>query len=570
MGMIYRYLKPWLGRVTVGLVIKFVGTIMDLCLPWILAKLIDEVVPLKDLKLILFWGIMMIVCSIVAVVTNIVANRMASLVARNATERIRHDLFTSISYLSSSQVDRFTIPSLVSRLTSDTYNVHQMVGMMQRLGVRAPILLIGGVLVTVTLEPVLAMIMIAMLPIIGAVLVFVSKKGIPLYTAQQRAVDNLVRIVRENFTGIRVIKALSKTEYEKDRLSQVNASVVKAEKRAGYVMSLTNPTVSLFLNVGMTLVILLGAFRVNNGLTKAGTIIAFTSYFTIILNAMLMVNRMFTAYSKGVASANRIEEVLVCEPELEILELPGSQTEARIEFRHVSFSYDGGDNGIKDISFALKQGEVLGIIGQTGCGKSTLVNLLLRFYDPDEGQIYLDGVDIRSIPKEILHTRFGVVFQNDFLMADTIRENIDFGRGLDDAQIELAVQDAQAAEFVAANQDGMNAQLAAKGANFSGGQKQRMLIARALAARPDVLILDDSSSALDYKTDAKLRQAIGRDYAGVTSIVVAQRVSSIAGADHILVLDKGRMLGYGTHEELLENCESYASISRSQMGEVRE
>ncbi len=568
--MIYRYLKPWLGRVTVGLVIKFVGTIMDLCLPWILAKLIDEVVPLKDLKLILFWGIMMIVCSIVAVVTNIVANRMASLVARNATERIRHDLFTSISYLSSSQVDRFTIPSLVSRLTSDTYNVHQMVGMMQRLGVRAPILLIGGVLVTVTLEPVLAMIMIAMLPIIGAVLVFVSKKGIPLYTAQQRAVDNLVRIVRENFTGIRVIKALSKTEYEKDRLSQVNASVVKAEKRAGYVMSLTNPTVSLFLNVGMTLVILLGAFRVNNGLTKAGTIIAFTSYFTIILNAMLMVNRMFTAYSKGVASANRIEEVLVCEPELEILELPGSQTEARIEFRHVSFSYDGGDNGIKDISFALKQGEVLGIIGQTGCGKSTLVNLLLRFYDPDEGQIYLDGVDIRSIPKEILHTRFGVVFQNDFLMADTIRENIDFGRGLDDAQIELAVQDAQAAEFVAANQDGMNAQLAAKGANFSGGQKQRMLIARALAARPDVLILDDSSSALDYKTDAKLRQAIGRDYAGVTSIVVAQRVSSIAGADHILVLDKGRMLGYGTHEELLENCESYASISRSQMGEVRE
>ncbi len=570
MGMIYRYLKPWLGRVTVGLVIKFVGTIMDLCLPWILAKLIDEVVPLKDLKLILFWGIMMIVCSIVAVVTNIVANRMASLVARNATERIRHDLFTSISYLSSSQVDRFTIPSLVSRLTSDTYNVHQMVGMMQRLGVRAPILLIGGVLVTVTLEPVLAMIMIAMLPIIGAVLVFVSKKGIPLYTAQQRAVDNLVRIVRENFTGIRVIKALSKTEYEKDRLSQVNASVVKAEKRAGYVMSLTNPTVSLFLNVGMTLVILLGAFRVNNGLTKAGTIIAFTSYFTIILNAMLMVNRMFTAYSKGVASANRIEEVLVCEPELEILELPGSQTEARIEFRHVSFSYDGGDNGIKDISFALKQGEVLGIIGQTGCGKSTLVNLLLRFYDPDEGQIYLDGVDIRSIPKEILHTRFGVVFQNDFLMADTIRENIDFGRGLDDAHIELAVQDAQAAEFVAANQDGMNAQLAAKGANFSGGQKQRMLIARALAARPDVLILDDSSSALDYKTDAKLRQAIGRDYAGVTSIVVAQRVSSIAGADHILVLDKGRMLGYGTHEELLENCESYASISRSQMGEVRE
>lgn len=567
--MLYGYLKPYLGRMSLGLAIKFVGTIMDLLLPWILAKLIDDVVPQENLRLIIFWGVIMVICSVLAVVTNILANRMASLVARNSTEQIRHDLFTRISFLSSRQVDYFTIPSLVSRLTSDTYNVHQMTGMMQRLGVRAPILLIGGIAMTLTLEPTLAMIMVAMLPIIGALLVFVSKKGIPLYTAQQRAVDKLVKIVRENFTGIRVIKALSMTEYERSRLSDVNAKVVKAEKRAGYVMSLTNPTVSLFLNVGMTLVILLGAYRVNSGLTQPGTIIAFSSYFTIILNAMLMVNRMFTSYSKGVASAGRIAEVLDCRPELEVRALPPAETAARVEFRNVSFSYTGGENAVEDISFSLQPGQMLGIIGPTGCGKTTLVSLLLRFYDPDQGQILLNGQDLRAIPQEVLHTYFGVAFQNDFLMAGTIRENIDFGRSLTDAQIDTAVQTAQAAEFIEASADGLQSHLASRGSNFSGGQKQRMLIARALAARPEILILDDSSSALDYKTDASLRQALGREYGGLTSIIIAQRISSIAGADHILVLDQGRVLGYGSHAELLQTCPGYREIYESQMGEVR-
>ena len=566
MKRIFPYLRPYLPRISLGLAIKFTGTIMDLLLPWILSYMIDDVVPLKEVPRIVFWGGAMVACAAVALITNIVANRMASWVAQHTTEALRHDLFSKISHLSCGQIDSFSIPSLESRLTSDTYNVHQMIGMMQRLGVRAPILLIGGIFITLMLEPVLALILIAVLPLIALVIYGVSKKGIPLYTKLQQGVDAMVRTVRENVTGIRVIKALSKTDYEKERFSSVNSEVVRREKTAGITMALTNPLMNLFLNVGLTVVIIVGAFRVDSGLTQPGKILAFLTYFTIILNAMLSITRMFVMLSKGTASAERIREVLDTPEELALLPSDDMDGAYHIIFDRVTFSYQKKEANLRDISFRLKRGERLGIIGATGCGKSTIVSLLMRLYDADAGEIRIGGQRVEAIPPEVLHTKFGVVFQNDILFADTIAENIDFGRGLSREQIEKAAACAQAMEFIQSLPDGFEHRLTAKGTNLSGGQKQRLLIARALAGDPEILILDDSSSALDYKTDSLLRQALAREYPGVTTIVIAQRVSSILHADHILVLEEGRELGYGTHPELMESCELYREISRSQMG----
>lgn len=566
MKKIFAYLKPHIPRMTVGLTIKFIGTIMDLLLPWILAYMIDDVVPLRNVPMILWWGAAMLFCSVLAVVTNIIANRMAARVARNTTEALRHDLFSKISYLSCAQIDEFTIPSLESRLTSDTYNIHQMIGMMQRMGVRAPILLLGGVLVTFTLEPVLTLVLVCVLPFIGYIVWRVSKKGIPLYTQLQRAVDNMVRTVRENASGIRVIKALSKTDYEKKRFADANANVVEKEKKAGITMALTNPMMNLFLNLGLTLVIIVGAYRVNAGITQAGKIIAFLSYFTIILNAMLSVTRIFVMYSKGSASAGRISLVLGAPADLTLRTAEPVETDNHIIFEHVSFSYHKHKENLTDISFSLKRGQTLGIIGATGCGKSTLINLLMRLYDADSGRIFINGKPIESIDAAQLHEMFGVVFQNDILFADTIASNIDLGRGLSRERLEEAAAHAQAADFIGALPDGLDHMLTSKGTNVSGGQKQRILLARAFAANPEILILDDSSSALDYKTDARLRGEIRKHYQDTTTVIVAQRVSSIKHADHILVLEEGRVIGSGTHAELMETCETYQEISKTQMG----
>lgn len=566
MKKVFFYLKPYLPRMSVGLLIKFTGTIMDLALPWILSYMIDDIVPLKDVPLILIWGVIMVICSIVAVVTNIVANRMASWVAQHTTQALRHDLFHKITYLSCKQIDEFTIPSLESRLTTDTYNIHQMIGMMQRLGVRAPILLLGGVLVTLTLDPILCLVLVSTMPFIGFLIYYISKKGIPLYVYLQRGVDAMVRTVRENIAGIRVIKALSKTDYEKDRFAGVNAEVVRRETKAATTMALTNPLMNLFLNLGLTAVIFVGAILVNNGMTQPGKIIAFLTYFTIILNAMLSINRMFVMYSKGTASAKRISEVLNTPEDLTLIQANPVSLPYHIVFEHVSFSYQKKEDNVTDISFRLKRGETLGIIGATGCGKSTLISLLMRLYDADSGEIFIDNRKIESIPPEELHTKFGVVFQNDILFADTIAENISFGRSLPLEQIQKAAECAQAAEFINALPDGYDHMLTAKGTNLSGGQKQRLLIARALAGNPEILILDDSSSALDYRTDAQLRRALAREYQGTTTIIIAQRISSILHADHILVLEEGKELGYGTHEELMQICALYREISQSQMG----
>ncbi len=536
---IFPYLRPYVPRMTVGVITKFLGTITELLIPWMLSYILDNIVPLKDTRRVLIWGVYMTICAILALVMNIYANRVASSVARDTTRALRHDLFKKISYLSCRQIDYFTIPSLESRLTTDTYNVNQVIGMMQRMGIRAPILLIGGICITMTMEPVLTLVMI----------------------------DAMVRTVREDISGIRVIKALSKIEQEKEHFAKVNREVVRRDTRASLTMAVTNPMMNLLLNAGLTLVIFVGAFRVNGGQTQPGVIIAFLSYFTIILNAMLSITRIFVMYSKASASASRIHEVLNTSEDMNLTHEPAKEEEEHIVFEHVSFSYKNKKvKNVNDISFKLKKGETLGIIGATGAGKTTIINLLMRLYEKDSGSIRIGGREVSSIPAAELHTKFGVVFQNDVLFADTVRENIDFGRKLPEGRILQAARSAQAMEFIDGLPEKFEHMVTARGTNLSGGQKQRVLLSRALAGNSEILILDDSSSALDYKTDSMLRQALRENYAGVTTIVIAQRVSSILHADHILVLDEGREIGYGTHEQLMESCQIYREISESQMG----
>lgn len=560
------YLKPHYPRMAVGLVIKFIGTIMDLFIPYILAHIIDNVIPAGSSVRIVFWGAVMLGCAACAVSFNIIANQKASRVARDTTEKVRHELFERIMFLSNSQTDYFTKPSLISRLTSDTYNLHQMVGMMQRLGVRAPILLVGGIIVTLSLDPALALVLILTIPFIGIIMIFVSMKCIPMYMKLQEAVDRLVRTVREDSAGIRVIKALSKGDYEKNKFDSINREVVVKEKKAGITMAAMNPAVNIFLNGGLVLVIVAGACRVNGGLTEVGKILAFTTYFTIISQAMMAISRMFVTVSKANASAKRIAEIVDCNEELLPEVLEGYEGDAFVVFEHVSFSYNKVEDNLTDISFSLKKGETLGIIGSTGSGKTTLIQLLMRFYDADSGAIYIDGENIKSIPQKKLRSLFGVAFQNDTIFEDTIYENIRLGRTLTDSRLKAAAKHAMAAGFADEKAESGGAMLNIRGANLSGGQKQRVLIARALAGTPDILILDDSSSALDYKTDAAVRKEIRENYAETTLIVIAQRISSIMNADHILVLEDGKAIGYGTHEELIKSCETYREISSSQLG----
>ncbi len=508
----------------------------------------------------------MLVCSVLALTFNIIANRMASKVARDTTETLRHDLFEKIMWLSNAKTDAFTKPSLISRLTTDTYNVHQMLGRVQRLGVRAPILVIGGILVTLTLDPVLTLVLVSVMPVTAFVTYYFSKKSIPMYHALQRAVDKFVRLLREDIAGIRVIKALSKTDYETKRYDALNQELSALEKKADVTMAVVNPATNLFLNLGLVFVVIVGAYRVNTGSSEVGKILAFLTYFTIILNAMINISKMFVIVSKAVASANRIAEVIEVPEELMPVHCERLWEDDYIRFSHVTFRYkpEQDEPNLTDISFSLVKGETLGIIGATGSGKSTIAALLLRFYEVSEGAVYIEGENIRAIPADRLRKRFGVVFQNDMIFEESIAENVRMGRSLSAEEIKEAVTHAMAKEFVEEAGRGYDAPVHARGANLSGGQKQRILIARALAAHPDLLILDDSSSALDYKTDAALRHELAAHFADTTKIIIAQRVSSIMHADHIMVLEDGKMIGYGTHEALLEQCEVYREIRDSQ------
>ena len=577
MKLIFRYMKTFASAIILSMFLKLLATFFELVLPYILEHMIDDVVPSGNMNSVIFWGIAMIFTAVFCWLFNIFANHTAVRNAHLISYRVRKDLFDKTINLSGSQFDAFGLPSLTSRMTSDSYNVQSFAQSFQTLCVRAPIMLVGGIIVTMTIDPVLSMILCIMVPILLTVVFSVSRHGIPLYNKVQTRLDDVTRVLRENITGIRVIKALSKSEYETERFHDINQKMTDQDMSANTFMAIPGPSMQLSLNIGLSLVVLIGAYRVNAGVMKPGVILAFLTYFNLIMMSVMALNRIFMMTSKASASADRIALVLAAKDEPVIhTDTQPDPSDAYIHFDHVSFSYRRQqsntemENCLSDIDFTMPKGGTLGIIGPTGCGKTTIINLLMRFYDVSEGAVYINGRDVRSYAKDELHSMFGTVFQNDIVFNDTLRQNILFGRDLSDEQLNNAIEDAQAKEYVSQLKEGLDYKADIKGANLSGGQKQRLLISRALAGNPDILILDDSSSALDYKTDSLLRKAISEHHGDSTLIMVAQRVSSIQNADQILVLEDGRCIGKGTHQQLLESCEYYRSIYESQMGELSE
>ena len=629
MKFIFSYLKKYRFMIALGMFIKLSGTVGELLLPYVLEHLVDDVAPEQNVRLVFAWGAVMLLLVVFVRQANVKANRMAIRVAKSSIYEIRRDLFWKSVNLSGEQLDEFGLPSLNSRMTSDSYNLQSFIQSSQTMGIRAPIMLIGGIFITLTMDVGLASILCIMAPILIVAVVCVSMKGIPLYGRVQKSVDDIVRIMRENITGIRVVKALSKEDYEMRRFEEANSEMARRDIKAGIVMALPGPIMTFMLNVGLTIVVIVGAYRVNGGVTQPGVILAFLTYFNMILMGVMGLNRIFMLMSKANASAHRIAAVVQTEDELTPVpakEAAVTDRDEYIIFEHVGFSYGKSEhsgmeeNGItgeesigekkdssgeeragkekndasgrkdtsgkgsgssrdrfdglerqkclEDIDFAIKRGGTLGIIGATGCGKTTIINLLMRFYDADAGNIFIGGKDVRAYDKDELHQLFGVVFQNDVIFADSLKENISFGRDVTGKELEEAAEDAMAKEFIEDYEDTYDHRAVVRGANLSGGQRQRVLIARALAAAPQILVLDDSSSALDYRTDAALRRAIREHHADTTTIIIAQRVSSIMGLDDIIMLDEGKIIGHGTHEELLESCAMYQEIYRTQMGSV--
>ena len=567
MKWIFTYLKPLRTRIAVGTLIKIIGTLAELMIPFLLSHILENVIHTNAPENILLFGALMAICAVIACLGNIIANRMAARTTMLFSTQMRKNLFSKTLHLSARNTDHFTVPSLESRITSDTYNVQNFIGMMQRMGIRAPILLLGGSVITLAMDKKLALVMIAMLPLIFGVVYSISRMGVPLYSNVQQSVDGMVRVVREDAQGIRVIKALSKINYENARYDKANATLKRNETKAGVIMGVVNPIMTLLMNIGIVAVIAVSAYFVARNQSSATTVIAFMQYFTLISMAMMSLSRMFVMYTKCAASAKRISSVLECENELKPCQDDGKgDPSLHVSFENVTFSYLGKRDNLKNVSFSLKKGETLGIIGATGSGKSTILRLLMRFYDADSGMIRINGRDVRSYSQEELTAMFGVVFQNDFLYADSIEENIRFGRELSNEEIIKAAKIAQAHDFISAFPEGYSHSVSTGGTNLSGGQRQRVLISRAIAGNPEILILDDSSSALDYKTDANLRLALSTALPDSTVITVAQRVSSVKNCDLILVIEDGAIIGSGKHEELMANCVEYKEISDSQMG----
>ncbi len=567
MRKIFPYIKPFSGYILLTLCIKIAASSADLVIPYFMEYIISKGAENGDISKIYLYGGLMILFAILGLCMNVLANRMSAVSGGNITKAIRHDLFKKTMHLSARQMDCVTVSSAESRLTSDTYNINQFLARVQRIGIRAPILLVGGIAMMLIIDAGLALVPIALLPVIALITYFVTKHSVPLYRKQQTILDRVVRTVQENITGVRVIKALSKTQHEKNRFNVVNSELNDVGEKAGTITAITMPASSLVLNFGLTIVVLLGAIRVKGGDTEPSVIVAFLQYFTLILNAMMGVTRIFVMWSKAEASAQRVADVLQL-PEDQALVSAGilEDSPAHIEFRDVTFSYTGRGDNISHLSFRLERGQTLGILGSTGSGKSTILNLLMRFYDVDSGQILINGQDIRSIPPDDLAKMFGTVFQNDFIAEGDIDHNIRFFRDIPDSDIMQAAIHAQAKSILDEKEAGLASAVAVRGNNLSGGQKQRLLIARALAGNPEILVLDDASSALDYQTDALLRKALRDNYRNTTTVLVAQRVSSLRHADLILVLSDGLVIGCGKHDDLIETCEEYRIIAHTQMG----
>lgn len=565
MRQILRYLLPYRKRIALGLFIKSLATFLELLLPWLLSYILDTIIPTKHIPAILGFGALMVLCSFLGLRGNIYANQHASRISSNAIEALRHDTYQKIQSYSNTTVDYFKIPSLLSRMTSDTYHIYQMFNMVQRIGVRAPIILFGSIILMVSIDGSLSIVIFLAMPLLVFVILVISICSVPFYDKTQSEIDRMIRKVRESIQGIRVIKALSKETDEKEKFDAINQALVSKETKAGAFVAILHPLMTLIMNLSMVAVLYVGIQRIQQGLSSTGTLLAFLSYITLILTAFMAMNRIVLLIAKASASASRINELLQVQ-EHPVVTNEAPLSDALIEFHHVSFAYpSSASHQLHDLSFRIGRNETFGIIGSTGSGKTTIAQLLLQLYDSYEGTIILDQKDLRSYDTLSLRRKFGVVFQNDVLFSDTIEENIRFGRSLSVQQLEEAAQIAQADAFIQHTPNSYQTMVQRGGSNFSGGQRQRLLIARALAANPEIIILDDASSALDYQTDANLRRSL-KEHGQATTILITQRISTIMQADQILVLEQGSIAGLGTHETLLQECSVYQELYQIQLG----
>jgi ATP-binding cassette subfamily B multidrug efflux pump len=558
---LFRYLRPYGWSIAAVLFLIFVQSITDLSLPTLMSDIVDKGIARGDTALIWRSGGWMLLLAFVGVACNVAAGYLSARNAMGFGASLRELIFGRVTSYSLREMDKLGTASLITRTTNDVTQVQMVTFMIQRMMIMAPMMAIGGIVMAVGKEPKMAWMLLVVIPVMAATIALMASRATPLFKAIQKKLDGLNRVMRENLTGIRVIRAFDRIEREKARFDQANADLTGTTLKVNRLMALLFPLVMFMMNLTIIAIIWFGGRSIDRGEVQIGSLMAFMQYTMQIMFSIIMVSMMFIMVPRAQASALRINEVLDTVAEMGDPALPRKPgaSKGRIEFRDVTFSYHGAEQpALRKVSFSAGPGEVTAVIGGTGSGKSTLVNLIPRFYDVDSGQILVDGVDLRDMTQEELRSRIGFVPQKAVLFTGTIAENIRFGRPeASDEEVERAAAVAQAADFIAAQ----------GGANVSGGQKQRLSIARAVARKPEIYVFDDSFSALDFKTDARLRAALGREIAESTVIIVAQRASTVMGADRILVLEEGRLVGAGKHKELMAGCEVYREIVSSQLSE---
>ncbi len=564
-----RFLHPYRFSLVGVVLLVFLQALSDLYLPTLMADIVDIGVVKGNYSYILNVGAFMLVVAIAGALCAIGGSFLSSKVAVGFGQIIRARLFSHVERFSLHEFDKFGTASLITRTTNDTTQVQQVYIIILRMMISAPLMAIGGIIMAVSKDAKLSLVLVGALPVLALAIWIITGNGIPLFQVMQKKLDKINLILDENLTGMRVIRSLNRIDHEKERFEDANQDLTDVSIKVNRIMAAMWPVMMLVMNVSSIAIVWFGGLRVSTGDMQIGNLMAFLQYSTQIMFAMLMVSMMFIMVPRAAASATRINEVLDVVPAMSDADQLKQADERRgyVEFRDVIFSYPGAERpAIRNISFEARPGEITAIIGGTGAGKSTLVNLMPRFYDVDSGSILVDGVDVRELSQESLRAKIGLVPQKAVLFSGTVAENIRYGKEeASDDEVRHAADIAQATEFVTDMTEGFDSAIAQGGTNVSGGQKQRLSIARALVRRPEIYILDDSFSALDFKTDARLRAALKHEIANSTVFIVAQRVSTVMDADQIIVLDEGQITGIGTHRALMQTSEVYREIVSSQL-----
>lgn len=569
------YLKKYRIYVILGPIFKLIEAVFELIVPIVTSLIIDKGVRQGDLTYVWHMGGVLIGLGAVGLGSALICQKFASIASLGFGTAVRNQMYEKINTFSHAEIDRFGTPSLITRITNDVNQLQQAVALLIRLVIRAPFLAIGAVIAAMLIDWKLGLILLVATPVIALILYMVMSRSVPFYKKAQKKLDRISLVSREGLSGVRVIRAFSKQEEEQKRFEQAASEQTETAIGVGKLTALLNPLTYAVMNLAVVAILWFGGYRVDNGGVSQGNVIALVNYMTQTLLALIVVANLVVTFTKAAASASRVNEILDTQPAVteqttQKIEVKTDGKTPKILFDHVSFAYDmqAHQSALYDLSAAIYEGETVGIIGGTGSGKSTVAALIPRFYDPTRGTIYMDGIDIKQYSFEQLREQIGVVPQRAVLFTGTIESNLKWGNEhATKEQMEQALRIAQAEEFVSRLPKGLQTEVSQGGANFSGGQRQRLTIARALVGQPKILILDDSASALDYATDAKLRMAIAKETQNMTVIIVSQRANSIRNADKIIVLDQGHVMGIGTHRELLNTCTIYKEICLSQMRE---